>query len=276
MPAISLSNLPPARFVDHRDGYKSAYFTVGPEGGRPLVLCHGIAANGLQFVADANFFAARGFKVIVPDLRGHGRSTCPKVRMNSAFSIEKLAGDLVAVLDAENIAKTDWVGNSLGGIVALSLMDTNRNRLNSVTTFGTSYALKVPGAAIPLVRWGYRIFGTSAFAHLGAPTTSNFEPARRIIFEMLNVVDPDVVVRTGTHLLTYNLIGNALHFDRPILFIKAEWDRPVNAALTSTLTAMRGHANFTLVTLEEAGHCANLDQPDGVRSLILDFLAHAD
>ena len=48
-------------------------------------------------------------------------------------------------------------------------------------------------------------------------------------------------------------------------------DRAVNAALGSTLSAMRGRPNFTLVELPTGGHCANLDATDAWREALLAF-----
>lgn len=267
----ALPVLPNALFVD-RDGFKSAYYTQGPSDGKPLVLCHGLGANGLQFVTDATYFAAQGYRVIVPDLRGHGRSTCPHERHDDEFSIEVLAADVLAILDAENIDVADWVGNSLGGILALSLMGTNPNRLGRVVTFGTTYSLKVNAASIPIMRWGFRVFGTRIFAHLGAPSTSIFKPARDVIFAMLCDVDPDVCTRIATHLVRYDLIQNAVDFGHPILMIRGATDKQINAALRPTFKAMRRVKNFHVMKLAKAGHCANLDQPEKIRALIMDFL----
>lgn len=56
------------------DGVTIVYDDLGPRDGVPVVLCHGLAAAGEQMAADAAFFAERGYRVLVPDLRGHGRS----------------------------------------------------------------------------------------------------------------------------------------------------------------------------------------------------------
>ncbi len=56
------------------DGVRIAYDDLGPRAGVPVVLCHGLAAAGVQLAADAGYFAALGLRVLVPDLRGHGRS----------------------------------------------------------------------------------------------------------------------------------------------------------------------------------------------------------
>jgi 3-oxoadipate enol-lactonase len=166
---ITLPKMPPARHV-RRDGYKLAYVVVGPDGGKPLVLCHGLAATGLQFIEDAAFFADKGFRVIVPDLRGHGRSERgPKKR--ALFSIAHLADDLLAILDKEKVTQADWVGNSLGGILGLEILGRAPRRIDHFAAFGTSYSLNVPGFVVPLGVALTRLSGKTLLSRFLAPMT---------------------------------------------------------------------------------------------------------
>jgi 3-oxoadipate enol-lactonase len=263
--------LPPARHVSVGD-CSIAYFTAGPDDGAPLVLCHGLAANGLQFAADAAWFGARGFRVIVPDVRGHGRSTCPAARRDADFSIPRLAADMIAILEAERIEAADWVGNSLGGVLVLSLMGTDRSRLKRFVSFGTAYALAVPGALAPFTQLGYRVIGREGMARLGARMTCRDAPARAVIHAMLRQIDVDAVRRIAGHAGRYDLTENALRFGGPILMIRGARDVAVNLALAPTLAAMTALPNFSVIDMAGASHCANLDRPAAVREAILKFL----
>jgi len=270
-PKAPVPRLPPARYVPVGD-CSIAYFTAGPDDGAPLVLCHGLAANGLQFAVDAAYFGARGFRVIVPDVRGHGRSTCPGARRDADFSIPRLAADLIAILDAEGIEAADWVGNSLGGVLALSLMGTDRPRLKRFVSFGTAYALAVPAALAPFMQLSYRVIGREMLARLGARMTCRDTPARAVIYAMLREIDVDAVRRIAGHVGRYDLTENALRFGGPILMIRGARDRAVNLAVAPTVANMTGLANFSLIDMAGAGHCANLDRPAAVREAMLEFL----
>jgi len=263
--------LPPQKTVKS-DGCDIAYFTTGPDDGKPLVLCHGLAASGLQFVDDANFFADEGFRVLVPDLRGHGHSTTPGKRIDDDFSIPQLAADLVKILDAEKIERVDWVGNSLGGILGLSLMKTDRARLKSFISFGTAYALDVPNTLIPVSQAAYDFIGGGIVAKTGAMLTTWEPKAQAIVHAMLKEMDVDAVVQVSHSVRKYDLIENAQQFDGPILLIKCQNDRLVNLALDKTLNAMTDHPSFTLLDLKGAGHVGNLDRPTQFRDMVLTFL----
>jgi pimeloyl-ACP methyl ester carboxylesterase len=65
----------PVQYFDGRDGTRLAYRETGQ--GWPVVLIHGYFSNGfVNWVryGHAAAIAARGFRVILPDLRGHGES----------------------------------------------------------------------------------------------------------------------------------------------------------------------------------------------------------
>ncbi len=272
MPNLSdLPKLPPAKFI-RIGAFTSAYFVLGPQDGRPLLLCHGLAASSLQFVQDAHFYAEQGYRVIVPDLRGHGRSTCPDQRQDDDFSIKNLATDLIAILNREGVEAIDWVGNSLGGIVALYLMGSDRARLKKFVSFGTSYAISVPPFGVNAFRMMYKILGAKNLASMAAPLTCKRADAKAIIYAMAYHMDVDAVSRIAKHLGSYDLAHEALGFDGPMLMIQGQRDRAVNSALKPHLPAMDKLPNFTRLSLSEAGHCANLDQPEKMRELILGFL----
>ncbi len=268
---IILPVLPKAKYVKNGE-YESAYFTLGKKGNEPILLCHGLAASGLQFVTDAHFFAEKGYFVIVPDLRGLGRSKTPETRKESDFSISNLASDLIKILDKEEIKEVNWVGNSLGGILALSIMGSNPNRLKTFISFGTAYKLSVPQAFIPLLKFSSENVSKEISAQVGARSTSSNKNAQAIIYAMLVDVDMWVVVNIANYVHNYDFIPNALKFKKPMLLIRGSTDHAVNVALKPTLEAMKDQPNFTLIDIKKAGHCANLDQPEKIRQVILDFL----
>lgn len=268
---ISVPEYPPQKSV-RIGGFEIRYFVAGPTDGRPLLLCHGLAASGRQFVEDAAFFATKGFRVIVPDLRGHGNSICPEERADANFTIKRLAADLIAILDAEDVETIDWVGNSLGGILALSLMGTDRSRLGKVVCFGTSFALKFSKLWVPVIGLAHTVMGGDLMAKVGAPMTTRHPKARALVKSMLGGMDIDAVQRTGLALCDYDLTDNAMAFDGSLLVIRGARDGPVNRALRPTLKVLGGKDNFQLIEMDEAGHVANLDQPEKVRASILEFL----
>jgi pimeloyl-ACP methyl ester carboxylesterase len=91
----------------------------------PLVLLHGLGGDAGFWAAELAALSAPSpdhrhaapRRVLALDLRGAGQSLGPL----EGITIEDLAGDVVAVLDAANIARADVVGFSMGGLVAQAL-----------------------------------------------------------------------------------------------------------------------------------------------------------
>jgi len=240
--------------------------------GPTLVFCHGLAATGEQFADDAAFFAARGHHVLVPHLRGHGLSEGPAVPTAESLSIPRLAADLVDMLDHAGASRVHWVGNSLGGIVALQMLASRR--FHSLATFGTTYAIRLPRlGGHRLIGAAHRMVGAGRMAALTARLTSRHADARRLIEKMLRDVRIETAERLAGILTQYDLTAAGSAADIPILLLRAPDDRAVNAGLGETLRIMRARPRFRLVDLPMGGHVANLDGRDGFRAALIEFWA---
>jgi pimeloyl-ACP methyl ester carboxylesterase len=105
-----------------RDGLALSYTELGA--GRPLVLLHGFLGDGRQWLyqASAATFTDCGRRVILPDLRGHGRSARP--HDPAAYPPGVLADDGLALLDHLGLRDGgyDLGGYSLGGRVVLRML----------------------------------------------------------------------------------------------------------------------------------------------------------
>jgi len=99
------------------DGVGTEYAVVGE--GRPVVLLHGFPDSGRLWRYQVPALAAAGFQVIVPDLRGYGRSGKPEAV--EAYSIPVLAGDVMAILAEQGIGTAHVVGHDWGAALAWGL-----------------------------------------------------------------------------------------------------------------------------------------------------------
>ena len=92
------------------------YFTERGAGS-PLLLVHGLMVTGEMFDPVIDQFAA-SHRVIIPDLRGHGRSR----RLPGPYTVAHLASDLSRLLDHLEIRSAAVLGYSQGGAVAQQLV----------------------------------------------------------------------------------------------------------------------------------------------------------
>lgn len=259
-----------AREFTSSDGVRLVYDDLGPADGPPVVLCHGLAAAAAQFADDARYFAGLGHRVLVPDLRGHGRSASPNPVRPEAFSIARMAADMTEMLDHAGVGKVHWAGNSLGGIVALQML--REERFRTLATFGTVYAISLPQiGGHHLLTASRAVLGQNLLASLTARSTSRDPAARALIEAILRDARHDVTAMLAAVLTRYDLIAEAQAATIPILLLRGGRDMAVNTGLGSTLKAMAGRPNFALVELPDGGHCANLDARGTFRAAILGF-----
>lgn len=95
-----------------------AYMDVAPEGppnGRAVLLLHGKNFYGAYWERTIRALARAGFRVVVPDQLGFGKSSKPDLH----YSFELLASTTRRLLDALGVEKVAVVGHSMGGMLAV-------------------------------------------------------------------------------------------------------------------------------------------------------------
>jgi 3-oxoadipate enol-lactonase len=127
--------LPPSRMLDLADREPVwIYEASGPPGAPVIMLLHGLGAS-----AALNWFPvfealSAHFRVIAPDLRGHGR-TPPGTE---PFSLVACADDAVAVADALDVRRFIAVGYSMGGPIAQLMWLRQPGRIAGLVLAATS------------------------------------------------------------------------------------------------------------------------------------------
>jgi pimeloyl-ACP methyl ester carboxylesterase len=103
--------------------------------GPPLVMLHGFFGSGALWEPYLEELGEH-FRLIIPDLRGHGRSTNPARQ----FTHRQAALDIYALLDALGIERTRGVGASTGSMTLLHMATQQPQRVEAMVLFcGTSY-----------------------------------------------------------------------------------------------------------------------------------------
>jgi pimeloyl-ACP methyl ester carboxylesterase len=111
-----------------RQEVRIAFMDVAPTGkpnGRTVVLLHGKNFSGAYWEPTIRVLAAEGFRVVVPDQIGFGKSTKPAAFQ---FSFQVLADTTRALLDSLHVDRITLVGHSMGGMLSVrfSLMFPER------------------------------------------------------------------------------------------------------------------------------------------------------
>jgi 3-oxoadipate enol-lactonase len=248
-----------SRFLSAADGTRLHYQAFGDPGGVPVLLVHGLAAGAAQWQADAQALAENGFFVLVPDLRGHGRSGMPRLLDPQSFSFEIMAGDLMRVLDHADISKVHWVGNSLGGVLAFALLEKASHRFASLVTFGAAPRLDLPRFVPAVFPLAGRLLGRRLLAWLTARLTTPDKIGQRTVYELTLAFDLEVGRMIATLLRHYDLTAALETACVPALLVRGGRDRLINRALRKALPQLLRKPHIGLIELPTGGHCANLD-----------------
>jgi 3-oxoadipate enol-lactonase/4-carboxymuconolactone decarboxylase len=123
------------------DGLKTYYRLDGNDNRPVLVLSHSLGVDHGQWDLQMPDLLAR-FCVLRYDIRGHGASAVPA----GDYSIERLARDVLALVDALEIPKFAFCGVSLGGMIGQWLAANAGDRLTHVILANTSARLPDPSA----------------------------------------------------------------------------------------------------------------------------------
>jgi len=146
------------------DGWKLALYHYSPENTGsalgPTLLVHGLGANRYNMappvheISIAEYLRSRGHDVWVAELRGAGRSRTTGWRRRKPFDFNDYVFQdtpalIQRVLDETGASRVNWVGHSLGGMIAYaSLINGRQDWIRSVVTVGSP---AISGKQHPLI-----------------------------------------------------------------------------------------------------------------------------
>jgi len=229
------------------------YYEVhGDPAGQPVLLLHGGLANAEYWLNLAPVLVAAGYRVIMMDSRGHGRSTWGDV----PITYEQMAADAVGLLDELGVAKTDVVGWSDGGVIALNLAIHHPERLDRVVAYGANFnpeGLKfVPSDQVPPFE---RLI--VEYRRL-APEPERFEELTEVLFALWEVAPNYSEAELGS-------------ISVPVLILDGAEEELVKPEHTRRLAELI--QGSTLVLIPGTGHFAPLAKPPVFNQIVLDYLA---
>jgi pimeloyl-ACP methyl ester carboxylesterase len=178
------------------------YFVGGA--GSPLVLVHGLGGSAVNWAELAPLLTPH-FRVVIPDLPGHGASE----PLAGVSGLQPYADRVAAVMEREGAAPAPLMGHSLGGLVVLRLA-LRRPDTASAVVLAAAAGLSIGGiwgrnllTAVTVVRPG-RLAGRYRSLIARSPIL------RRIVFGVVSVADP-----VGLSDLSVDgfLAGQVLHTD---------------------------------------------------------------
>jgi pimeloyl-ACP methyl ester carboxylesterase len=247
-------------------------------GGPALLLVHGLTASHAVWQPTIETFADR-WRVIAPDLPGHGESAKP----DAPYTIDFFAGMMRSLARALDVREAVVCGSSLGGRVALELAlwypAFTRALVLAAPAVGYSIAMRPVGHALGALT-GPRILRAS----LERFFQQNFHDRarighiarRRILEERLAAPDFPDFTRAVARSLAGVLRSEPQPVERvtqPVLVVWGRQDRLVPLRRSQSLLRRIPHAR--LQVLERCGHLPMLEQPGAFDGVVTEFLRAA-
>ena len=256
---------------------------MGPEdGGKDapvLLLLHGLGASGHSFRRTLPGLA-RHYRVLVPDLPGHG---CSNTTARDRLGLDPMAEDLWRLCESLGVTPAAVIGHSAGGAIALRMALTTPIPRAVGINAALDHFEGAAGAIFPMMARGL------AALPFTAPMVARFGASPRRVAQLLDMTgsSTDAAGKAQYTVLLQNqghvagalemmaqwelgpLIGSLPRLQKPVYLIAGEADKAVPPHVSEN--AAKFLPQVTLCRME-GGHLLHETSPDGLSGMILDWL----
>ncbi len=258
------------------DGMTVGYTDHGE--GTPLVFIHAFPLSKTMWQPQVDALK-EGYRVITIDLGGHGESDI--VPWND--SLDGYAKNIIRLLDHLEIVQPVFVGLSMGGYILFSIYRHYANRVKAMVLADTRAQADSEEGQVGRQSMAEVAFkdGASAIADIMIPkllAPSTIEQRPEIVEEVRQMI-----LQTSTAGIVVDLVAMATRPDStdllstitcPTLVIVGEDD--LATPVTESQYMAKRIQTSTLVTIRQAGHLSNFEQPITFNQAIQSFLEQHD
>jgi len=239
----------------------------------PVVMLHGIGADGRLWQPQRSPFAARGYEAVPLDFPGYGAR--PPV---DALDFDTMAADVEAAIEARGLHHPVLLGHSMGGMVAQTLLRRRPDAYAAAILCATSPAFGNPSgdfqrefvaARLRPLEEG-RTLAEIAPETLAALTGPNGTPFRALAIEALSDTPPATFRAAVQALVTFDERANLGAIRVPVLCLAGEVDTNAPAPMMQRMAGKIPDAAY--VCLPSIGHMPNIEAPGAFDAAVLDFL----
>ena len=239
--------------------------------GFPFVFVHGYLGSSEMWNFQKEFFS-KHYRVIIPALPGFGESH----NVKSLDSINKMARQIINLLDQKNIDKFNLIGHSMGGMIVQEITKLIGDRVNKLICFATGSIGEIPGRfeTIDETREKLKKDGTEvSFSRVPKKWFVKGDKDKNY-FLCKNAVK-DVSLETADNALlamkNWRGIDNLKNIKNKTLIIWGDKDTSYNFDQVDTLN--KNIKNSRLEIFKDCAHNVHLEQPDQFNNLIKEFIS---
>jgi pimeloyl-ACP methyl ester carboxylesterase len=249
-----------------------AYWTVGD--GPPVVLLHPFPVNHEFWLPVAEALSTR-YRIILPDLRGHGDSGIGE----GPATMEKHAADIARVMDDADVGRAPLIGVSVGGYALFEFWRKHRGRIAALGLCNTKAPADGPEARAGRLQAANDVLdrGTDPFFEgmiqkVLAKTTRETRPDLVDgALRMMNQMSPEDVAQVQRGMAARpDSVETLKTISVPTLLITGDED---NMTGVNEAELMRQHINGSqLKVIPKAGHYSPWEQPEEASRMLRQFL----
>jgi len=245
----------------------------GPENGPAVLFGHSILTSSAVWRRQATLLAGRGFRVLCPDMRGHGRSEATP----APYGMDDLVADNMAVLNSFGIDRVHFVGVSQGGMIGFGLGTHHAQRLLSLCIVASRADAPPPFAAA----WEERITlvsqqgsvnclaGATAERWFGAAYLDANRDVADNLQTCIRATEPEGFIGCARAIQGLDYLAGVPKITVPTTLVIGSRDTSLLQAMKDLAPLIRG---AVLQVIDEAGHLPQIDQPDTFDALLLRHL----
>ncbi len=248
------------------------YELTGREGAPVVMLSHSLASSMLMWNPQLGSLEPH-FKVLRYDMRGHGGSAAP----DGAYTLDLLAEDAVALLDALSIDTVHFVGLSIGGMIGQGLALNHGDRLKSLTLCDTSAVM--PDEAQPILQARIAAARQSGMADQVDGTLERWftpeylkanSPEVEMIRQQIRATPLAGYIGCSEALRGLNYLERLSEITLATLIMVGEEDPGTPVAAAEAIHERI--AGSVLVVLPAARHLSNIEQAEAFNKALMNFL----
>ena len=251
----------------------------------PVVCLHGLTRNSKDFAHLAEWLAFRGHRVVVPDIRGRGRSDHDPQPMR--YVPATYAADIAALLDTLGIDRAILVGTSMGGIITMALAAQRPSRvaaavLNDVgpeaSPAGLARIASYVGKPASIESWTdardwvrhinqscYPLFGDRDWMALARRTFRGGADGRPCFDYDAAIAQPIRAGGLNPDPASLWSLFEDLCRDRPVLLIRGMLSDVVSDEIAGQMAARA--PSLEVAGIPDVGHAPLLDEPSSLAAL---------
>jgi 3-oxoadipate enol-lactonase len=246
------------------------YYEIAGQGD-PVVFIHGLGSSARDWEYQVPFFAPR-YRVVVFDVRGHGRSDKPP----GPYSVPLFAQDAAALIRALEAAPAHVVGISMGGMIALQLAVDEPALVRSLVVVNSGPELVVRTFRERLmILQRFLIVRLLGMRKMGEVLSQRLfprpdqAPLRQMFVERWAENDPRAYREAMRALVGWSVADRLGDIRCPTLVIASDQDYTPVSAKEAYVARM---PNARLVVIPDAHHAVTVERPEEFNQVLLDFL----